>query len=153
MAEFKSTQLTARQSTPPVKTAPTDHGKLMVAVATKLQAADPALNDTFATGIVLPKGSRLLRTGKLAHGAFGAGSTLDVGLRGTDGTVIDADGIAAALNTAATNVRDLSTGAFFQTAAGTLLTQDAEVYCTFTGADPAANQPLEIEIHYIAPTT
>lgn len=152
MAEFKSTQLTALQGTPKVKAAPTDHGKVMVAVATMSTSIDAAQNDTFSTGIVIPKGSRLLRTSKLAHGAFGASCTMDVGIRGTDGTVIDADGMAAALNIASANVRDLNAGALFSSAAGVLMTQDVEVYATFTGANPATGQPLELEIQYLVPS-
>lgn len=151
MAEFNSTQKTGRIATPTVKISPTDHGKAMVMVATLAATFDPAQNDTFSTGIVLPKGSRLLRSGKLAHGAFGASCTMNVGIRDAAGTVIAATGLASALAIASAAVRDLNTGSLFGTAAGPIMTQDVEVYCTFTGADPAANQPLEVEIHYIPP--
>lgn len=151
MAEFDSRQITARAATPPVKTAPYDQGTISVLVATTPATAAWAQNDTFEIGTI-PKGSRILRSGKVYHGAFTTSVVMDVGLRQTDGTVIDADGLAADLNVAAAGVKDINGGALLVGANGYITTQDVVVYATLEGANPTDDTQAEFEIHYIAPT-
>ena len=149
MAEFNSRQITALAAVPKVKAAPSDHGKVSVLVATTPAAAAWAQNDTFVIG-VLPKGSRILRSSKLYHGAFTTSVTMDVGVRGTDGTVIDADGLAAALNVAAAGNKDINGGALLNQAGGYLTTADTVIYATLAGANPTDDIQAEFEIHYVA---
>ena len=151
MAEFDSRQITALAASPKVKAAPTDHGKLSVLIATTPATAAWAQNDTFEIGTI-PKGSRILRSGKVYHGAFTTSVTMDIGVRQVDGTVIDADGLAAALNVAAAGVKDINGGALLVGANGYVTTQDVVVYATLAGANPTDDTQAEFEIHYIAPT-
>lgn len=152
MAEFDSRQITALASTPKVKAAPYDHGKISVLIATTPATAAWAQNDTFEIGTI-PKGSRLLRSGKVYHGAFGASVTMDIGTRAaSDGTVLDADGLAAALNVAAAGVKDINGGAQSSAVNGYVTTQDVVVYATLAGANPTDDIQAEFEIHYIAPS-
>lgn len=151
MAEFDSRQITAHAATPPVKTAPYDQGQLNVLIATTPATAAWAQNDTFEIGTI-PKGSRILRSGKVYHGAFTTSVTMDIGVRHVDGTVIDADGLAAALNVAAAGVKDINGGALLVGANGYVTTQDVVVYATLAGANPTDDTQAEFEIHYIAPT-
>lgn len=151
MAEFDSRQITARAATPPVKTAPYDQGQLNVLIATTPATAAWAQNDTFEIGTI-PKGSRILRSGKVYHGAFTTSVTMDIGVRQTDGTVIDADGLAAALNVAAAGVKDINGGALLVGANGYVTTQNVVVYATLAGANPTDDTQAEFEIHYLAPT-
>jgi hypothetical protein len=151
MAEFNSRQITSLAASPKVKAAPYDHGKVSVLVATTPATAAWAQNDTFLIGVI-PKGSRILRTSKVYHGAFGASVTMDVGTRAAGGgTVIDADGLAAALNVAAAGVKDINGGAQSSAVNGYVTTADVDVYATLAAANPTDDIQAEFEIHYIAP--
>jgi hypothetical protein len=150
MAEINSRQITALAATPKMKASPFDHGKVSVLIATTPAAAAWAQNDTFVIG-TLPKGSRVLRTSKVYHGAFGASVTMDVGVRAADtGTVIDADGLAAALNVAAAGVKDINGGALSSAVNGYVTTADVVVYATLAGANPTDDIQAEFELHYVA---
>ncbi len=151
MPEFDSRQLTALEGSPKVKASPFDHGRVSVAVATTPALAAWAQNDTWNTGIVIPRGSRILRSGRLSHGAFGASVTMNVGIRALDGTVIDVDGIAATLDVAAAGVKELDGGSLFAAGVAYTTTQDSEVYATLLAANPTDNIQAEVEIHYLAP--
>lgn len=152
MAEFDSRQITALAASPKVKAAPYDHGKLSVLIATTPATAAWAQNDTFEIGTI-PKGSRILRSSRLWHGAFGASVTMIVGVRAaSDGTVIDDDGLLASTSVATANlVNSISTGALMTAANGYVTTQDVVVYATLGGANPTDDIQAEFEIHYIAP--
>lgn len=152
MAEFDSRQITALAGTPKVKANPYDHGKINVLIATTPATAAWAQNDTFEIGVI-PKGSRILRSSKLYHGAFTTSVTMDVGVRQTDGTVIDADGLAAALNVAAAGNKDINGGALLNQANGYITTQDVVVYATLAGANPTDDTQAEFEIHYLVPNS
>jgi hypothetical protein len=154
MAEFDSRQITALAASPKVKAAPYDHGTVSVLIATTPATAAWAQNDTFEIG-TLPKGARILRSSKVYHGAFGASVTMDVGVRDTPeagAAVIDADGLAAALNVAAAGVKDINGGALVAAANGYVLTKDVVLYATLAGANPTDDIQAEFEIHYVAPT-
>lgn len=149
MPEFNSTQISGMSASPKTKVAPTDNGALCVLVATTPAVAAWAQNDTFVVGVI-PKGSRILSSSKVKHGAFGASVTMDVGVRdATTGAVIDADGLAAALNVAAAGTKEISGGALVQPT-GYITTADVTVYATLAGANPTDNILAEFEIHYLA---
>ena len=153
MAEFDSRQLAANKAAR-TKYQPTDHGRISVAVATTPATAAWAQNDTWATGIIIPKGSRVLRSGRLSHGAFGVGVTCDVGLRAitTAKTVIDVDGIADGLDIAAAGAKELDGGSLFAAGLANVTTEDAEVYVSLLSANPTDNAQAEVEIHWVGPT-
>lgn len=150
MAEFNSRQITALAASPKVKAAAYDHGRVQVLVASSPAVAAWAQNDTFLIGVI-PKGCRILRTGKVMHGAFGATVTMHVGVRAAGGgTVIDADGIAISLDVAAAGIKDLNNGALMAAVEGYVTTADVDVYATLNVANPTDNIVAEFEIHYIA---
>lgn len=152
MAEFNSRQITSLASTPKVKGSPYDHGKVSVLVATTPATAAWAQNDTFLIGVI-PKGSRILRSSRLWHGAFGASVTMSVGVRAAGGgTVIDAAGLMAATSVATANLANtISTGTLMTAANGYVTTADVDVYATLAAANPTDDIQAEFEIHYIAP--
>ncbi|HEU6456481.1 MAG TPA: hypothetical protein VN201_13575 [Roseateles sp.] len=148
MAEFNSRQITNLAATPKVKMQPYDNGGINVLVATTPATAAWAQNDTFKIGTI-PKGSRILSSGWVKTGAFGASVTMDIGVRASsDGTVIDADGLAAALNVAAAGTKQISGGALLQPA-GYITTQDVDLYATLAGANPTDDIQAEFEIHFL----
>ena len=149
MAEFDSRQLANLEASPKVKAPPSDYGKLMVACATTPATAAWAQNDTWSTGIIIPKGSRILRSGRCSHSAWGASTTLDVGIRALDGTVVDVDGIADGLDIAAAGVKELDGGSLFAAGVSYVTTQDVEVYVSALSANPTDNAQMELEIHFL----
>lgn len=152
MAEFNSRQITGLSSSPKVKAAPYDHGQINVLVATTPATAAWAQNDTFKVGTLL-KGSRILRTSHFYHGAFGASVTLDLGVRAaSDGTVIDADGLCAAIDVSAAGIDQVKNGALLKAVNGYVTTQDVDIYATLAGANPTDDVQAEFEIYYLAPT-
>lgn len=151
MAEFNSRQITGLASAPKVKVPPYDDAQIRVFVATTPAAAAWAQNDTFKICDV-PKGTRILSSSKVKHGAFGASVTMDVGTRQTsDGTVLDADGLAAALNVAAAGTKEVSGGAQLQPS-GFVTTVDTTIYATLAGANPTDDIQAEFEMHLLLPT-
>jgi hypothetical protein len=149
MPEFNSRQITALAAVPKVKAAPSDHGRVQVLIAATPAAAAWAQNDTFVIG-TLPKGSRITRDSNVWHGAFGSSVTMDVGIRGVDGTVVDADGLAAALNVAAAGTKQVNGGALLNQVNGYVCPQDVVIYATLAGANPTDDIQAEFEIHYVA---
>ena len=112
-------------------------------------ASTLALNDTIYLGD-LPKGARI-RKDWLVNCSTGTGSsTMDIGLRKkSDRTAIDADGIGAAINTAAAGYKDANNGALIAAGAEYVTTEAVEVYATVTGAVFAANQALTVDGSYV----
>jgi hypothetical protein len=151
MAEYNSTQITALAATPKVKASPYDGGATTWLVATLPASTAWAQNDTFVLGTV-PKGSRILPTGLVTYGAFGTGVRLDVGVRLTDGTVVDADGILANANVEAAGEKSLNNGALARAVGGLIATADWVVYATLTSANPDDNIRGEFFLPYLAPT-
>lgn len=149
MAEVNTTQaanVAANKKLMPYES----HGRVRI-LASKMPAAyaELAINDTILIGTI-PQGSRILLGGKVSCAAGTASSTLDIGLRkASDGTVIDADGIAASVNTAAAGQKDANSGALIASGAEYVTTEEVEVYATATGAVLAANQALKFEIPYV----
>jgi hypothetical protein len=149
MAEVNTTQaakLVARTKLAPHES----HGRVRI-LASKMPAvfAQLAVNDTILIGRI-PVNSRILSRALVGCSAGTASSTMDIGLRKSrDGTVIDADGIAASVNTAAAGQKDANTGALIASGAEYVTTEEVEVYATVTGAVLAANQVLKFEIPYV----
>lgn len=153
MAEFNSRQITALASTPKVKSQPYDGGQIFTLLAATPAAAAWAQNDTFVIGVI-PKGSRILRSSKCWHGAFGASVTMAIGVRdATTGTVIDAAGLLTAASVATAGlVKNIDTGALLNQVNGYVTTADVTVYATLAGADPTDNIQAEFEINYLSPS-
>jgi hypothetical protein len=149
MAEVKSTQTTAVAAG--YKLLPSaDGGHKRLFYARYVQGAGTqAINDTIYLGD-LPKGARICKDWLVNCAAGTASSTMDIGLRvKSTGTVIDADGIAAAVNTAAAGYKDANTGALIAAGAEYVTTAEVEVYATVTGAVFAAAQALTVEGSYV----
>ncbi|MGL4576675.1 MAG: hypothetical protein ACRCV9_17950 [Burkholderiaceae bacterium] len=109
-----------------------------------------ALNDTMGSGFKLPTGARLL-SGSTVNvlGAGAASSTASIGLRNFDTKVAsDATAVASAvaLTTAARVAANNGTGL----GNGVLVGANQELYVTFTGAAPTANQQIRFEIEVAA---
>ncbi|MCC7462922.1 MAG: hypothetical protein IT480_10740 [Gammaproteobacteria bacterium] len=110
------------------------------------------INDTVRTGLVIPRGSRLLSP-IIRNSAGTASSTLDIGLRSArSGTVLDATALASAhaITTASGGVLVIS-GTKLAAGVNYEVAEDAEVYFTAKGAALAANQALEVVVRYLAP--
>lgn len=153
MAEVRSTQMTS--VTAGAKLLPSaDGGRKRLFFARYVQGGSTqAINDTIYLGD-LPKGARICKDWLVNCSAGTASSTMDIGLRtkgvgGQAGTVIDADGIAAAVNTAAAGYKDANTGALIAAGEEYVTTDVVEVYATITGAVFAANQKLTVEGSYV----
>lgn len=121
-----------------------------------LSTAMPATYASQATGTTIligriPGGAKILTSNIVSCAAGTASSTLDIGLRTLkDGTVIDADGIAAAVNIAAAGLKAANTGALIANGVEYITPEAVEVYATVGGAALAANQALKFEIQYVA---
>lgn len=149
MAELNSRQKTAIAAG--TKVLPSVDGKVRCLVFSSPAVAAWAQNDTFASGMKLPKGSRILPTSYVSHGAMAASVTIDVGLRGfLSGTVIDADGIAVDVDVSAAGRTILNNGALVAAGVDSVTTEDAEVYVTIEGANPTDNIQMCFYIHYMS---
>lgn len=149
MAEVKSTQTTNIASG--YKNLPSaDGGRKRMFYARYVNGASTlATSDTIYLGD-LPKGARICKDWLVNCAAGTASSTLDIGIRTkSTGTVIDADGIAASVNTAAAGYKDANTGALIAAGAEYVTTAEVEVYATVTGAVFAASQALTVEGSYV----
>ena len=153
MAELATITRTSAAIALGQKVHPTNQNKLRVAIfETPATYAAPANGDTFATGIVLAKGSRVTLPVTISNGTNAASVTLSIGLRDAITKVaIDATAIvnAAAITTAAT--AQFNTGTKVNAGQFYTLPQDAEIYGTFGGATPNANVAIRAEISYVAP--
>ena len=109
-------------------------------------------SDTVATGLVLPKGTRLLSDVTVANGTGTASQTLTVGIRDNRTKVaVDASAIVAAAAITTAGVAQVNTGTKLTAGQRYVLTADCEVYMTFSAHTPTANQAIRVEIPYMAP--
>lgn len=149
MAEVNTTQ--AAKLAAHTKLAPHEsHGRVRI-LASKMPAAyaQLAIDDTIFIGR-LPVNSRILGTGIVSCAAGTATGVLDIGLRKTsDGTVIDADGIAVGVDIAAAGNKAANTGLLIKDGAEYVTTEEVDVYATAKTAVVAANQALKFEIPYV----
>lgn len=125
------------------------YGKKRVLVITSPAVAAWAQNDTIASPVLLPVGTRFGIGSNASHGALGASVTLDLGTRDVNGTVIDADGIAAAVAVATATRTALNNGAFVAAGVEYVTTVPCYVYATLTGANPTDDIQLRIEVEVI----
>jgi hypothetical protein len=153
MAELATITRTSAAIAAGRKTDPTNQNRVRVAVVeTPATYAAPANGDTFATGIVLTKGTRLLMPVSLSNAANAASVTLALGLRdATTKVAIDATAIMAATSIASAQAVQVNTGTKLTAGLSYVLPQDAEIYGTFAGATPNANVAIRAEISYVAP--
>lgn len=145
MAEIVSRQ--AAKVAANQKMAPNEaYGKKRVVVITSPATAAWAENDTIASPVVLQPGTRVLCDSFVSHGAFGASVVLNVGLRKPDGTVIDADGIAASVDVSAAGRSALNNGALVAGGVDYVLTEPAVIFATLAGGNPTDDAQLRIEV-------
>lgn len=150
MAEINSRQ--AAKVAAGSKLLNSEAGRLRTAIVqTPAVFAQLAINDTIAGGSFIPKGSRIVNS-RVNNGTGTAASTINVGLRKrSDGTVLSATAIssAIAITTATTAPTAAGNGAYIAGGVDQVLTDDAEIYITATGAVLAANQLVRVEVDYI----
>lgn len=126
-------------------------GRLHVVSICTPAAHAVAQNDTIASPVVLPVGTRIIGY-RVQHGIFGASVVLDIGLRQANAanTVIDADGIADGLDIAAAGVKTDTTtpGEMLTVAVQTAYrtTVPSRIYASFLGANPTDNAQLRIDV-------
>lgn len=150
MAEINSRQKTAIAAGN--KVLASVQGDKRCLVFTSPAAAAWAQNDTFASGMKIPKGSRILCDSFVSHGAMAASVTIDVGLRDwVTGTEIDADGIAVDVSVASAGRTAINNGALVAAGVDSVTTADAEVYVTIEGANPTDDIQMRFEISYLPP--
>lgn len=120
-----------------------------VTITTPATFPQLAIDDTMATGIIIPKGARILSAQK-NHGTGTVASTANVGLRKRDGTVVDATAICSLteLATATTIPVECGNGTYIAAGVDKVLADDCEVYLTAKGAALAANQDVRLTIKY-----
>lgn len=134
------------------KTDPTNQNRVRVAIVETAPAYTAANGDTFASGIVLVKGTRLLCPVTISNAANAASVTLALGLRDPVTKVaIDATAIAAATAISSAQTVQVNTGTKLTDGQVYTLPQDAEIYGTLAGATPNANVAIRAEIAYVAP--
>lgn len=108
--------------------------------------------DTVATGLVLPKGTRLLSPVTVSNGTGTASQTLSVGLRNNKTkVVVDATAIVSAAAITTAGLAQVNTGTKLTAGQRYVLDQDCEIYMTLAAAVPTANQAIRVEIGYLAP--
>jgi hypothetical protein len=134
------------------KMKPSYHGIVKCAtIRMPVTYAQLAIDDTVATGVILPAGARLLAP-FVRNGAGTASSTLNIGLRKkSDATVVDATALASLLAITSAAAASVATGTKIAAGVEYTLAEDCEVYLTAKGAVLAANQLLEINVLYVAP--
>jgi hypothetical protein len=129
-------------------------GKKVVYVITSPDTVTWAQGDTIASPHKLPKGSRILSDSYINCADMGTSITCDVGLRkASDGTAIDADGIAAAIDVATAATRAIANnGALVKDGVEYITTEDSYIYATLNGGTPGANAQIKIEVSVMLPS-
>lgn len=110
-----------------------------------------ANGDTFGTGIVIPAGSRFRGSVRLSTALGTASTTLSLGIRDAGTKVaIDATALVAAASIATAQEQDLSTGTKLTAGQFYVTPVDVEIYGTFGGATPLANQAIRAEVTFVS---
>lgn len=127
-------------------------GSLRVITITSPDTVTWAQNDTCASPIKVPKGSRFIGA-NVSCADMGTSITLDVGFRKvSDGTAIDADGIVAALDVATAAVAAYNaSGAKVAAGVEYITTEDSYVYYTLGGGTPTANAQCRVDVLVVTP--
>ena len=149
MAEVKSTQMTSVAAG--YKLLPSaDGGRERLFFAEYLApASTQAVSDTIYLGD-LPKGARIRHDWIVNFSTGTASCTIDVGFRSkATGTVIDVDGIAAAVAITTAGQSALVNGSSLTTGLTYTTTEVVEVYATIRTAVLPASQKLIIEGSYV----
>jgi hypothetical protein len=149
MAEVKSTQTTKVANG--YKLLPSeDGGHQAIFFAEYLApASTQAVSDTIYLGD-LPKGARIRHDWTVCFSTGTASCTLDVGFRSkATGTVIDVDGIAAAVPVTTAGTSALNNGSSLAAGLSYVTTEAVEVYATIRTAVLAASQKLVFEGTYV----
>ena len=149
MAEVKSTQTTTIANG--YKVVPSaDHGRRRIFFAEYLApASTQAVSDTIYLGD-LPKGARICKDWVVSFSTGTASCTIDVGFRSkATGTVIDVDGIAAAVAVTTAGQSGLNNGSSLTAGLSYVTTEAVEVYATIRTAVLAASQKLIIEGSFV----
>ncbi len=149
MAEVKSTQVTTIANG--YKVLPSaEGGTRRIFFAEYLApASTQAVSDTIYLGD-LPKGARICQDWTVNFSTGTASCTIDVGYRAKDdGTVIDVDGIAAAVAITTAGISSLNNGSGIASGLSYVTTEAVEVYATIRTAVLAASQKLIIQGSYV----
>lgn len=149
MAEVNTTQgakLVAKSLLMPHES----HGRVRIlAAAMPAEYAELATDTTIFIGRI-PGGAKILINGNVCCGAGTTNAVIHIGLRKTKTQeVIDLDGLAASLNTAAAGVKAINTGALIKDGAVYITPEEVDVYATVVTAAQAANQAMKFEIPYV----
>lgn len=135
------------------KAHPTAFNRLRVIKVNTPTTWTAANGDTAATDLVIPAGSAIVFGPMLSCAAGAASSTVSVGLRdATTKAVLDATAIIASASIAAATVpTQFNTGTKLNLGQDYILPVDAEVYLTFGGGNPTANQAINIQLFFVSP--
>ncbi|OWY35296.1 hypothetical protein [Herbaspirillum aquaticum] len=151
MAELSTVTRTKVAQVAGSKMTATANNRERVAIIDTAAAYSAANGDTFGTGIIIPKGARLLAP-YLSNAAGNASSTLSIGIRdAVTGVAIDATALINAASLAAASAGQISTGTKIVNGQYYVMPQDVELYGTFGGATPLANAAIRVEVQYVAP--
>lgn len=124
-------------------------GRLHVISISSPATAAWAQNDTIASPVTLPVGTRIIDCW-VFHEAMGTSVTMDIGLRqiDSDQTVIDVDGIADGLDVASAGVTHGVNGAFMNPASNTIYrtTAASNVYASLLAANPTDDAQFRIDV-------
>lgn len=126
-------------------------GKKRVLILTSPATAAWAQNDTVASGVPLPPGTRILADSFVSHAAMGASVVMHVGLRDFATKVaIDADGIAASIDVSSAGRTAANSGALVKDGAEYVTTAVSEVYVTLAGANPTDDAQFRLEVSFLS---
>lgn len=151
MAELSTVTRTKVAQVAGSKMTATANNRERVAIIDTAAAYSAANGDTFGTGIIIPKGARLLAP-YLSNAAGNASSTLSIGIRdAVTGVAVDATALINAASLAAASAGQISTGTKIVNGQYYVMPQDVELYGTFGGATPLANAAIRVEVQYVAP--
>ncbi|MEN2673383.1 hypothetical protein [Herbaspirillum huttiense] len=151
MAELSTVTRTKVAQVAGSKMTATANNRERVAIIDTAAAYSAASGDTFGTGIIIPKGARLLAP-YLSNAAGNASSTLSIGIRdAVTGVAIDATALINAASLAAASSGQVNTGSKITGGQYYVMPQDVELYGTFGGATPLANAAIRVEVQYVAP--
>jgi len=111
-----------------------------------------ANGDTAGTGIVLPMGARISAEVIISSAVGTASTTLSVGLR-NNATKVASDATAYVTNASIATAQTQSVVTGTKTTGGQFYTvpEESEVFLTFGGATPLANQAIRIELEFVSP--
>jgi hypothetical protein len=127
-------------------------GKISLIEITSPATAAWAQNDTMASPVILPTGTKILLNGYVSNAAMGTSVTLDVGLRNAlTGAEIDLDGIAAAVAVASAGRTVLNSGALLAAGVAYVTTAPSVIVATLGGANPTDDAQINIQVPVVIP--